>query len=87
MIFFILLVFCTCSINVCSASPFSFKGTAKCTYMRKISNLVRKVMLLRSNCAVKLNFLDFSADSNHECYNVQCSHYLIIGKDLGDPLT
>ena len=35
-------------------------------YMVKISNLVQKVMLLRSNCALKLKFLDFSADSNHE---------------------
>ena len=32
MIFFILLVYCTCSINVCSESYFSFKGTAMCTY-------------------------------------------------------
>ena len=63
MIFFILLVYCTCSINVCSELSFSFKGTAMCTYMRKISNLVRKVMLLRSNCAVKLKVFDSSADA------------------------
>ena len=37
-----------------------------CTYMRKMSNLVRKVMLLRSNCAVKLKVFDFSAESNNE---------------------
>ena len=39
-IFYILLVYCTCSINVCSESSFSFKGTAMCTYMGKILNLV-----------------------------------------------
>ena len=58
MIFFILLVYCICSINVCNVHAH------KC--MIKISNLVRKVMLLRSNCAVKLKFLDFSADNNGE---------------------
>ena len=35
-------------------------------YMMKISNLVQKVMLLRSNCAIKLKFLDCPADSNQE---------------------
>ena len=66
IILFIFLVYCKCPINVCSESSFSFKGTAMCTYMRKMSNLVRKVMLLRSNCAVKLKVFDFSAESNNE---------------------
>ena len=52
-------------------------------YMVKISNLVQKVMLLRSNCALKLKFLDFSADSNHEP-DSNCDEYTGATLEAGD---
>ena len=41
IVYFVLfLVYCKCTINVCSESCFSFKGMAMCTVTGKILNLV-----------------------------------------------